>query len=107
MPCATRISNKEPIDCGNKTHREDTINNTIPVTNTRLRPTMSAIRPMGNKNTTLPHNIATGIQLTADALACKSSAIRGMAIFTAERAKEQIIITKPTLTSAMRLALGV
>jgi leucyl aminopeptidase len=30
-----------------------------------------------------------------------------MAIFTAERAKEQIIITKPTLTSAMRLALGV
>ena len=79
----------------------------MPATNTRLRPTISAIRPMGNKNTTLPHNIATGIQLTAKALACKSSAIRGMAILTADSAKEQIIITKPTLASAMRLALGV
>ena len=79
----------------------------MPVTNMRFRPTMSARRPIGNKKTTLPHNIATGIKLTAIALACKSKAMRGIAILTAERAREHTTITKPTLTNAILRALGV
>ena len=105
-PCKRRVMSKILILTARVAIRQARQNIIIPIINIFLRPYISAARPAGIRNIALANRNAVGTQLTNIALALKSNASAGTAIFTADIVRETQKVDKLILKRANQRAEG-
>ncbi len=105
-PCSIRVTSRKWISGANVAIRHETQNTDIPIRKMRFLPRLSATLPAGTINMAFASIKAVGTQVTRTALALKSWAMAGTAIFTADMVTETQNVAMLILARANQRAEG-